>query len=326
MCGFYQNYSVAPLTGIIYSSDMGMDVLELYERACRAWPTLVLDRDVWRRHLDALGWSDESPPFPEHLYLACACGRGDAEALRLVDGQFVSPLLGAAQRKLRDLDAAEEVLQLTRERLFTGPEPRILTYRGSGHLRVWLMMVMSRLIASSKRSEAAQHRRERGLVELWEEIAEGLPQRPSVQPQAVELVERCLRRAFAALPARDRAVMKLYYLEGLSIDAIGTMYTRHRSQVARWLVGCRDRVRDELRRQVQREIGGIGESEVGSLLRMLQEEIDVTISTLLASTHGITAPTPLVTLLVPLPSAAPGAERSESRPSELRAEEAPPRE
>ena len=46
--------------------------------------------------------------------------------------------------------------------------------------------------------------------------------------------------------------MKFYYLEGLNIHAIGVIYRRHRSQVA----------------------------------RRMQDEIDVTISTLLASTRS----------------------------------------
>jgi len=272
---------------------MGMDsrelFVDLFGRARRAWPAVVLDFDVWCRHLEDLGWGDEAPRFPEHIYIARACAAGDVAALRTVDKQFFGTLNGIARRQLRGADAAAEALQLTRERLFTGPEPRILTYRGSGHLLVWLKMVMNRIIASSKRAEAAQRRRERGFVDFWADMAEGLSETPAIQADAVELVERCLRRVFARLPARERAVMRLYYLEGVSSEAIGAIYRRHRSQIPLWLGRCRDLMRAELREQVQRELGSIGESELGSLLRVMHEEIDVTISTLLASTAGSTA-------------------------------------
>ena len=265
---------------------MGMDCRELFEQVRREWPTVALDRDAWCLHLEALGWGDDAPPFPGHLYLALACARGVPEALRIVESRFFGALGEAARRKLRDRDAAADAVQLTRERLFAGPEPRILSYRGSGHLRAWLMMVMNRVIATSKRAEAAQLHHEHEMIELWRDIADGLGQRPALDPELVQRVERCLRHVVAELPARDRAVLKLYYLEGLSIDAIGVIYHRHRSQVARWLAGYREAVRDELRRQVQAEVGALHESELGSLLRLVHDELDVTISTLLASSHG----------------------------------------
>jgi RNA polymerase sigma-70 factor len=265
---------------------MGMDSRELFERARRTWPTVVLDFDAWCRHLAELGWGDESPRFPEHVYIARACAAADARALRIVEEQFFGALNDLARRKLRGADPAAEALQLTREKLFTGPEPRILTYRGSGHLLMWLKMVLNRVIASSKRAEAAQRQRERGFIEFWKDMADDLGDRPALRPDVVEFAEGCLRRAFATLPARERAVMRLYFLEGASSAAIGAIYGRHRSQIPLWIARGRELMRNELREQVQRALGSIRESELGSLLRIMHDEIDVTISTLLASSPG----------------------------------------
>jgi hypothetical protein len=151
---------------------------------------------------------------------------------------------------------------------------------------MWLKMVLNRVIASSKRAEAAQRQHERGFIEFWKDMADDLGDRPALRPDVVEFAEGCLWRAFATLPARERAVMRLYFLEGASPAAIGAIYGRHHSQIPLWTARGRELMRNELREQVQRALGSIRESELGSLLRMMHDEIDVTISTLLASSAG----------------------------------------
>src|SRR5687767_8223328 len=106
--------------------------------AREAWPAIELpshafEEFIRRRSIDA----NVSVEILQDLFLACACGAGDANGLQCFRERFFG-VVGQAVRGLDDSPQfAEEVYQRLSESLFVsgpGREAKIARYRGEGPL------------------------------------------------------------------------------------------------------------------------------------------------------------------------------------------------
>ena len=75
----------------------------------------------------------------------------------------------------------------------------------------------------------------------------------------------------------ERAVLKLHYLDGLSIDEVGVAYRVSRATAARWLAKARARVVDETQRRLSEKLGRSAPN-ADSLLAMVQSELHLSLS------------------------------------------------
>jgi RNA polymerase sigma-70 factor (ECF subfamily) len=216
------------------------------------------------------------------LYLACACTQGLAAAQAALDTSFLPKVDAAVARVEGSGDGAAEVRQRLRERLFTSEEgrlPHIADYQGTGPLVGWLRAAAVRTALNRRRSE-----RRRARVEE-EVLAEG-----TVTGRDLELdylrqrhqgdFQAALAEALAALPARERTVLRLHFVEELSLERIGTMYQTHKSTVSRWLARARADVLAEVRRRLAERLQ-LSDEELQSLLRIVRSQLDASISKLL---------------------------------------------
>src|SRR6185369_14592858 len=89
----------------------------------------------------------------DELYLACACGAGDPEALRLFEEGPFADVRRALQRLERSGVTVDDALQQLRLKLFFGEQPRILDFAGRGELRGWLRVTATRAALKMKQRE-----------------------------------------------------------------------------------------------------------------------------------------------------------------------------
>jgi RNA polymerase sigma-70 factor, ECF subfamily len=89
-----------------------------------------------------------------------------------------------------------------------------------------------------------------------------------------------LREAVAALSERERTVLRLNFLEGLTIDDIGQLYRVHRATVARWIAAARESVRHRTQAALRRDLNLLT-AEVDSLLKLADDCIDLSLSAIL---------------------------------------------
>ena len=82
------------------------------------------------------------------------------------------------------------------------------------------------------------------------------------------------RTALAAMPARDRSLLRYQLIDGLTIDEIGALNGVHRATAARWIAKIRDDLLERTRTEVQTRLG-IATEEVDSILRLVHSRIDV---------------------------------------------------
>ena len=211
----------------------------------------------------------------EDLYLACACARADPAAIAV----FERDVLPAARPAVARIDpsAIDDVLAEVRVRLLVDGESgtaRIRSYIGRGPLTSFVQVAAMRLA----------HTRGRAKKDVRED-AERLailpyggddPELARIRKELAEPFRRAFGESLAALDARDRNVLRLHLLEGVSTESIGRIYRVHRATVARWIAGVHETLLRETRRRLSRELR-IDKNDFESFMRLLASQLEVSI-------------------------------------------------
>ena len=255
----------------------------LFEDGRRAWPELALPPEAFVRHLAsrrALG-EPLAGVRAADLYLACACAtnvRGAVEAFERAHmcqvGMFLARLRPSAS-------FVDEVRQVLREKLFVGKDgvsPKIAEYTGRGALGSWLRVVALR---------AAIDLRRQGGDAVDEGSAE--PADPAtIDPEVGYIKQRyrhafndAFRRAVAALDAEQRELLRLHFVDGLTLDQMAARAGVHRATIARRIAAAREAIADEARRLLRTTLGA-SEAELDSLAGVMRSQIDLSLGGLLA--------------------------------------------
>lgn len=252
------------------------------------WPGLSVDRPRFVAHWAAQLARAES--FPEalqqlhlpDLYLAFASAEGDAAALR-----ELGALLAGVAGVVRSVDGSpafvDEVLQRLRTRVLVpdeGRPPRILDYAGRGSLENWLRAGALRLALNARR-DARRGPEPLPNASFWE------PAAPTVE-RTFELLrgkyaadfERALREAFGALEVQERNVLRLHFMEGLSLNQIAAMYQVNKSTISRRMARARELLLEKTRAQLLGALA-LPASELDSLLEQLGPRLDLSLTSVL---------------------------------------------
>jgi len=94
--------------------------------------------------------------------------------------------------------------------------------------------------------------------------------------------------ALAELPPHDRSLLRLHYIEGLSLDRLAVMERVHRATVARWLSDARSTVLSRVRTLLAERLKLSGH-EGESLLRFVRSRLDLSLRRALDSAQAAPA-------------------------------------
>lgn len=261
------------------------------EGARTALPELALDEAAFIRHLAACtkGSADPVPAVRDlhapDLALSWACARGDAWALAELDRRLVA-VVGPAVARLHASQAfVQEVQQLLRQRLLLpGPsgQARIFDYAGRGPLSRWLRAAALRVGLNLLEAQKPDDRGAEGTSALSHMPAVGPdPELALVKQRYGPEFKAALESALQGLSARERNFLRLYFVQGLTVDQIGQMQGTHKSTVSRWLARSREALLDEVRRQLRERLQ-LSASELDSLMGLLRSELDLSLLRVLA--------------------------------------------
>jgi RNA polymerase sigma-70 factor (ECF subfamily) len=250
--------------------------------ACTAaWPDVRVDPAVVQGRLRAAGDVDDRRLGD--LCLVWACLTGDPAAQRAVDRLIRAEATRVVGELRRPAWLVDEVHQELSQRLLVAPpggEPRLATYAGQAVLGRWLGVAAMRTALNLTRRA-----RPEAPLEDDAEVAAALlpPDLAVVRDKYRGEVERAIRAAFDALDnARDRNLLRLYYLERIGLDQLGQMFGVHGSTVSRWLTALREHVLEDVRARISEALGLAGNyGDVDSLIRAVQSELDLTLSRIL---------------------------------------------
>ena len=214
------------------------------------------------------------------LYLACAAGAGDHAAVRLIEERFIARLPARIRRLGAPSEKVGDVLQTIRERLFAGDIPRIRAYNGAGPLEQWIKVVAIRTAIDLHRTDQSIPR----IDAAWLATVAPANTDASTLMMKVEYkreLEVALSELITQLSPRDRAVLRLHIVEGVSIEKIAASYGVHRVTVARWVWTAGETLLDELRGRFRQRFG-IVPRELDSLARMARSQLSIDLAGLLA--------------------------------------------
>jgi RNA polymerase sigma-70 factor (ECF subfamily) len=262
-------------------------------RGRAAYPSLAVDDAVFARHLGrcAVGSADAPPPDLEDLqiedlFLACACLERVPGAAEAFDARCAERLRRALASSVKADDARAEVAQRVREAVLVGnvdAPAKIANYSGQGPLDRWVAIVAQRMAITLARSETASRRaHERATLEAAVS-GQQQPEISYIKEQYKDQFERAFAEALTALSERDRLLMRLHLVSGMSVESIGKMYNVSQSTASRWLASARETVAAEVERLLRDRLQ-LARSEMASLAGLVASRLDLSISRILAPT------------------------------------------
>jgi RNA polymerase sigma-70 factor (ECF subfamily) len=220
----------------------------------------------------------------EDLYLACACANGVSGAAAAFEARYSKIMRRAIARVLPNPAEREEVLQTARQVLLVGTgsgPPKIGTYLGQGPLENWIAVASIRLAISHGRAESSERRlRERVGAEALASDPEWLLSKGEIRRELQEAVKAALAR----LPERERLVMRLWLVSGSTLTNIGKALGVTQQTVSRWLADARDEILTDVQRSLASRLK-IAKDELPSFARMIQSQLDISISRLLGKAN-----------------------------------------
>jgi RNA polymerase sigma-70 factor, ECF subfamily len=251
-----------------------------YSAGMTAWPEIVLDREVFARHVTAVG-AAALEEFGRDLYLAAACSTGEAGALAVFERDCGPAARHAIQAIDRDDAFVAETLQTIRAHLFVGSEPRIRQYMGRGPLAGWVSVAATRAALMLRRSRL---RLREDSVDDWTRamstLATNDPELELLKRQYADAFATALRDAVASIEPRAMRVLRLGFVEHLSIDEIGRVYGVHRATAARWIQRACEDVFERLRGLLAERLA-LSHTEIERMNALVRSQLEVSLSQLL---------------------------------------------
>jgi RNA polymerase sigma-70 factor (ECF subfamily) len=253
----------------------------LIQAARAAWPGVALAAEAFVAHL-AARWPASasldqwlSAVHASDLYLACACADGSMAAIAAFDQAHLGAVSDFLARSKPDEAFVEDVRQSLREKLFVGAARKIDEYSGRGSLGGWVRALSVHT--------AIDLRRRRG---------ERVPDLRAEQPAAIDpelgyLVERyrgeveeAFRHALAMLGQEPRTLVRMHFVDGVTLDELARLKKVHRATIARHLAAARRAILDEFRKHLS-ERYSLSTQELTSLVGMVRSQLHVSIARLL---------------------------------------------
>jgi len=257
--------------------------LEAMLREARAaWPDLLVRDDDFIAYV-----AQRLPPgeslaqwCTRDLYLALGCAGGEARAIAAFERHCLDGIDGALAHLSAAPDVVSEVKQRLRCTLFVGDgkPPGITNFSGRGSIRAWVRAIVLR--------EALALMRPLRKAMPLDEVSLQKRLLPADDPE-ISFLKRTYRHEFktaftaalARLSDRERLLLKLQLLDGLSIDKLGELYRVHRSTAARWLEQARNQLIKATLTTMRTRLR-VEPDALNSILRLISSQLEMNLGSL----------------------------------------------
>lgn len=217
----------------------------------------------------------------EDLCLAERAAAGQDLAIAELGQTLDRAVRTAVSRIHPDASFLDEVAQRLRGKLLLaspGAAPKLLDYAGRGSLARWLEASALRVALTLRAEDRKGHTGEGALEAV--EAPGPQPDVAFIRGQLGPELQRALEEVLTALPVRERNLLRLYFVKGLTVEEIGRMEGTHKSTISRWLArvraGTLERVRATLVERLRLSSG-----ELDSVLAELKSQLHLSVSRVL---------------------------------------------
>jgi RNA polymerase sigma-70 factor (ECF subfamily) len=133
----------------------------------------------------------------------------------------------------------------------------------------------------------------RTAVDLRRRRGERLPRLPAESPSAIDPelgylaeryrgeVEAAFRHSLATLDGEQRTLLRMHFVDGVTLDELARLRNVHRATIARHLAAARRTILDEVRSQL-RERFALSTEEFASLIELVRSRLEISVGQLLA--------------------------------------------
>lgn len=250
-------------------------------RAHAAHPSDWVEREDFERRLNEIKdlGVDLATACVEDIYLALACVSGKRAAIERLEASCLLPAREHVAKRFRDDALAEEVVQRLREKLLAPPDgaPRLLVYEGRGSLAAWIRVGVVRAAQDALRVA----KREAPLKDDAA-ILDAEPEADVLRSKYGAVVSEALRDALRGLPRESRMILRVHYLDRVTIEGVAALLRVSRATAARRLLEARTAVVESIRSLLGAKLG-VPPSEADSLIAALASRLDVSMRRELAT-------------------------------------------
>ena len=220
--------------------------------------------------------TDRTPNLSiEDLYLACACLAGSQGAAALFSARHGKAIRATIDRLTGGADAGE-VEQRLLDALLVGIvtlPPKIGSYAGRAPLERWLAVATQRTALIWKRenrTEARAHSRAAAEALVGGGTA---PEMAYLKERYRDDFERALRESLGRLPERERTLLHLHILSGVSVEKIGKMYAVSQATALRRLAAAREALLEDIKATLGSRLGA-SSAELARLAAMVASRLE----------------------------------------------------
>ena len=252
-----------------------------YDAGRAAFPEIALDPQLLaefllpRRSIAAV----KSPAISADIYLACACQHNVPGALQEFLRAYGATIYSAARPIDPAPSFADEVRQRLAENLFVAPAhqlPRISQYAGKGPLGSWVRSAARRIALRLHHQQRLRNNVGAAALATKLSAAHG-PDLLYIDARHRQEFQEALQQAIADLPKRERLILRLHLLEGLSLSRIAKMQSVTQPTVSRWLQKARDDIVTTMRFSLRDRLG-VNDSDFESIIGLLGSKLDFSLS------------------------------------------------
>jgi len=262
--------------------ELDLRLREAYAAGRQSWPTIELAPEAFAEQL-APHATDGAPPRDlraTDFYLTAACARRASGAIEAFEREHLRRVDAYLARMRVSRAFVDDVRQALREKLFVGKDgaaPKIVEYGGKGALTSWMRVIAVRTAIDLQRQR----------TEIVEPRSSELAGSSPGDPEAAYIKEgyraafdEAVRTAVARLAPEQLYILRLHFIDGLTLDEVATKLAIHRATVARRIAVARAAVADHARQELRAKLGA-SESEVESIIGLMQSHLDVSLKGLL---------------------------------------------
>ncbi len=261
-------------------------------QAQTAWPDMPLDPCNFASYVARHAPLSEASVMTlegvhlRDLALAFGALSLSAVAARALDELYIQRVGEFVVRTTVDRDVIEETKQHMRTLLLVGlvgaegdeaPQPKLTEYSGKGPLGGWLrvMAVRTALNVLRARKPTTELTAENAPVAA---IAHD-PQLAYLRAHDREVFSTTFQQVLADLDDTSRTMLKLHYIQGMTMSQLATVFQTSRSSVARQVAEVRARILERTSEQLKH--AGVSASVIESMVNQAASKLDFTITKML---------------------------------------------
>jgi len=231
------------------------------------------------------GHVDDRGRHSGDVVLAVACLAKETWAIQLFEDTTIAAAEKAIRKYSTDAAFLEDIMQMLRVQLLVGSEekpPTLSIYNAKGSLGAWVSVCAIRLTLYQLRTSRNRKEDNYEWADVLTEAGTGSPELDAIKHRFRDSFSAAVKQTCSSLPSRQRAVLRMHFVEDLSVASIATAYAVNRTTVWRWI----EQARDELQKGILEHLQAsdpLSRGELPEIARMIQSQLDLGLSQLLVT-------------------------------------------